>query len=66
MLIRETLTLCENCFYISIFLKLRFVFVELFIEQGEGEEDSDDGKWFKSEYSAVEPHSIDTHLIQTL
>lgn len=44
MLIRETLTLCENFFYISIFLKLKFVFVELFIEQGEGEEDSDDGK----------------------
>lgn len=28
------------------FLKLRFVFVELFIDGGEGEEDSDDGKLF--------------------
>lgn len=30
------------------FFKLRFVFVELFIDEGEGEEDSDDGKLFNS------------------
>lgn len=48
MLIRETLTVCENFFLYFGFFKLRFVFVELFIDEGEGEEDSDDGKLFNS------------------